>query len=575
MGKTIFSKLLAVVIVILVLLVASGSWIIYETGQINAKDMVELQRDDELQKLSTQLEIHILQTQEWLTDAAAMREKVEGSESVAKAQNYLQKASQNIEGLLASGLFEEDKLKELQVSLKAFYDAGIAMVNAFGNSGTEEGNKFMHELDLASGELLSKLKPIFDKIEKNKELARGDLKGHLAFLKSLVISSFTALIIFIALGLTLFGRWLIASIESSAQEILASVEKLNTYGGELEGKSNNLNQEVDRQSSSLQETSSSVNEIAQMLEKSSHAAKDSSERSKNSTQVATRGKATVVEMLASIDEMAASNAEIMNEIKVSNEEISNIVNVISEIGEKTKVINDIVFQTKLLSFNASVEAARAGEHGSGFAIVAQEVGNLAAMSGKASKEISDMLDRSIKEVRETVDRTKSKVDILVANSQEKVKRGTETAGECGRTLDEILQNVALVNDMVQEIAMASSEQSKGVEEVTKAMEELDQTTHENKAIADENLTLAKSINSQSLNLNNMARQLMLLIRNDRDDRPPAAPVARASSQRKLAKVLPLPSRQKKVATATPRAHIKASGPSGGIPLADDPRFEEL
>jgi methyl-accepting chemotaxis protein len=78
----------------------------------------------------------------------------------------------------------------------------------------------------------------------------------------------------------------------------------------------------------------------------------------------------------------------MNQINYSNEQMSEIVKVIQEIETKTKVINDIVFQTKLLSFNASVEAARAGEQGKGFAVVAEEVGNLAQMSGNAAKEIS-------------------------------------------------------------------------------------------------------------------------------------------------------------------------------------------
>jgi methyl-accepting chemotaxis protein len=82
----------------------------------------------------------------------------------------------------------------------------------------------------------------------------------------------------------------------------------------------------------------------------------------------------------------------------SNDEISSIVKVIAEIGDKTKVINDIVFQTKLLSFNASVEAARAGEQGKGFAVVAEEVGNLATMSGKAAEEISSMLGDSMGKV---------------------------------------------------------------------------------------------------------------------------------------------------------------------------------
>ena len=75
-----------------------------------------------------------------------------------------------------------------------------------------------------------------------------------------------------------------------------------------------------------------------------------------------------------------------------------ILGYIKSIEEKTKVINDIVFQTKLLSFNASVEAARAGEQGKGFAVVAEEVGNLATMSGTSAEEISKLLESSISHI---------------------------------------------------------------------------------------------------------------------------------------------------------------------------------
>ena len=70
--------------------------------------------------------------------------------------------------------------------------------------------------------------------------------------------------------------------------------------------------------------------------------------------------------------------------------------IIQEIEDKTKAIDEIVFQTKLLSFNASVEAERAGEHGRGFSVVAQEVGNLAQLSGKSAAEINEILKRKYK-----------------------------------------------------------------------------------------------------------------------------------------------------------------------------------
>jgi methyl-accepting chemotaxis protein len=76
-------------------------------------------------------------------------------------------------------------------------------------------------------------------------------------------------------------------------------------------------------------------------------------------------------------EINTTSTTLIEKVTDGNQQIVGIVGMIQEIGNKTKIINDIVFQTKLLSFNASVEAARAGEQGKGFAVVASEVGSLA------------------------------------------------------------------------------------------------------------------------------------------------------------------------------------------------------
>jgi methyl-accepting chemotaxis protein len=109
----------------------------------------------------------------------------------------------------------------------------------------------------------------------------------------------------------------------------------------------------------------------------------------------------------------------------TNENMADIVKSIAEIKTKTNVINDIVFQTKLLSFNASVEAARAGEHGKGFAVVAEEVGALAAMSGNASKEIAQLLDGSLSRVTVLADETKQRADGIAIGSALKRSGGRD------------------------------------------------------------------------------------------------------------------------------------------------------
>lgn len=138
----------------------------------------------------------------------------------------------------------------------------------------------------------------------------------------------------------------------------------------------------------------------------------------------------------------------------TNKNIEEINRVILEIAEKTKVINEI-FQTKLLSFNASVEAARAGEQGKGFAVVAEEVGNLATMSGNAAQDISNMLGESTAKVQEIVRQTKEEMSRLTTQSKNDVENGIKVARDCDVVLNEIVKNVNHVDQLVREITEAS------------------------------------------------------------------------------------------------------------------------
>jgi methyl-accepting chemotaxis protein len=206
----------------------------------------------------------------------------------------------------------------------------------------------------------------------------------------------------------------------------------------------------------------------------------------------------------------------LNQVEEGNKEISQIVRVISEIGNKTKVINDIVFQTKLLSFNASVEAARAGEHGKGFAVVAEEVGNLAQMSGSAAKEISDLLEQSVVKVQNIVDQTGQRVEKLIVNAREKVAVGEETAKRCAQILEQILLNADEVNSLISEIATSAQEQARGVQEINSAMTQLDNVTQQNSASASQSSQLSSSLLGQSQGLSELVSELNALVSGEQE-----------------------------------------------------------
>lgn len=400
----------------------------------------------------------------------------------------------------------------------------------------------------------------------------------------------TAMIMTIVLAILLgtgIAYFVMKNVSKAIDQVITHLtdnsNQVTSAAHQIAQSSEELSQAATEQSASLEETSASIEEMNSMVQKNADNAKKTSGIAEHSQSNASKGKEVVQEMITAIHEINASNEHIQESIDESNKKIAEIVDVITEIGNKTKVINDIVFQTKLLSFNASVEAARAGEHGKGFAVVAEEVGNLAAMSGNAAKEITAMLDDSIQKVQGIVSETKANVERLIKDGKAKVDTGTRIAEECGNVLDEIVLNIGNVNQMSEEISVACQEQAQGVNEITKAMAQLDQVTQTNAATSEEAAQAAEELSAQAESLRTMVHVLVETIKGaDHNGATKAAPiVAKATKasthmpRKEHAKVIPIKKAAvvTKTSTSRPMPMKKASGDA--IPSHNDTRFEEV
>lgn len=173
----------------------------------------------------------------------------------------------------------------------------------------------------------------------------------------------------------------------------------------------------------------------------------------------------------------------MTEIKKSSNQIAKII----------KVIDEIAFQTNLLALNAAVEAARAGEAGMGFAVVAEEVRNLAQRSAQAAKDTGEIIERNI-------------------NLSD---RGVEVSNKVGESLAEITIQAQKVNELMDEIAAASQEQAQGILQVNRAISQMENVTQENAATAEQSAASSEELSSQALALQDVVRRLLRLI-NGRD-----------------------------------------------------------
>jgi methyl-accepting chemotaxis protein len=291
----------------------------------------------------------------------------------------------------------------------------------------------------------------------------------------------------------LIGIYMASSISRTmsqvASQLSSGADEVTAAATEISATAEQLSASAVEQASSLQETASSIEEMSSMVKQNASNAARSSETARTGQDTANRGKQVITEMLGA-----------MGEIDAANKEIGEVVKVIGQIGNKTKVIDDIVFKTQLLSFNASVEAARAGEHGKGFAVVAEEVGNLAQMSGNAAREISEMLEQSLE-----------RVERMIQTSKQKVEVGLNVGKRCNDVLDELVESVSEVNSMANEIATACQEQSRGITEINRAVTQMDQVTQQNASASQQSAAASEELSHQAESLRASVGELLRLL----------------------------------------------------------------
>ncbi|MFN8370202.1 MAG: methyl-accepting chemotaxis protein [Bacteriovoracaceae bacterium] len=329
-------------------------------------------------------------------------------------------------------------------------------------------------------------------------------------LKILTASTFTILLLVISLSI-----YFIKSITGPTQKIMSLLRRSSTdvkkTAQTIKTNGDALSKSSIQQAASLKQAVSSLEEIMVMIGKTNDNTKESQSISQESTRAVTTGQEIVQEMARDIQAIEVANESIQKQINKSNDNLSEIINVFDEICEKTNVINDIVFQTKLLSFNASVEAARAKDAGKGFAVVAEEVGNLANTSGTAAKEITEVLEKSLKLATETINNSKKEVEKIIQLSHQKVEKGIATVNKCSDTLKIIVEQTIKVNELITDIASASEKQTVGINQISTVMHELDKVTHNNAKAAEEAARVGDLLGAKSQELNKAVENLNLII----------------------------------------------------------------
>ncbi|MBC7499402.1 MAG: HAMP domain-containing protein [Herminiimonas sp.] len=248
-----------------------------------------------------------------------------------------------------------------------------------------------------------------------------------------------------------------STLKALVAQVRSSTDSVATASSQIAAGNLDLSGRTEDAASNLQQTAASMEQIASSVRQSVDSIRLVSELAATTADVAQKGGKMVSDVVSTMESIHASSSRITDIIGV---------------------IDSIAFQTNILALNAAVEAARAGDQGRGFAVVATEVRSLAQRSASAAKEIKT----------------------LISTSVEHVESGARLVGATGTTMQDIVKSSEKLSSLIQEVLLATSEQSRGVDEVNIAVTNMDQIAQQNSALVEESAAATQSLSGQAVTL---------------------------------------------------------------------------
>lgn len=298
-----------------------------------------------------------------------------------------------------------------------------------------------------------------------------------------------------------------------AYSLTSRVDSLNASSDQISSTAHFISEGVQEQRGGLDHARGVLSNASDLAVENVQNALGVKEKTQEFVRIAENGKETINNLNSSFDSIQSGNSNLMETFQRSQKDQQKIASMVQEIGQKTAVINDIVFQTKLLSFNASVEAARAGDAGKGFAVVAEEVGKLATMTQEAALEITKIVNENRQAVENIIKDTTRSIETASASMLKNISVADEQVKLCSTLFVRIAEETHNLDRNVEAIISSSGRQKESFEQLNSTMRGLVDCVQQNALLGQQAEQAANLVDSENKQLATTINDMMEFITN--------------------------------------------------------------